>query len=143
MQWSDSPNAGFTVGTPWIKVNPNYKEINVADQEGREGSVLEFYKEMIRLRKDPEYGNTVVYGEMIPAYEGEKRLFAFYRKDEDHTLLVASNYQNEERTIPMEFDSKKILVNNYPEDNIEKRVLKVKDGWLLTLRPYQFIVAEL
>ena len=43
----------------------------------------------------------------------------------------------------MEFDSKKILVNNYPEDNIEKRVLKVKDGWLLTLKPYQFIVAEL
>ena len=143
MQWDDTEHAGFTDGTPWLKENPNYKEINVADQEGREGSVLEFYKKMICLRKDSRYGNTVVYGEMIPAYEGEKRLFAFCRKDEDHTLLVVANYQNEDRTIPMEFDSKKILVNNYPEDNIEKRVLKVKDGWLLTLRPYQFIVAEL
>ncbi|MGN0405518.1 MAG: alpha-glucosidase [Bariatricus sp.] len=143
MQWDDSEHAGFTDGTPWLKENPNYKEINVADQEGREGSVLEFYKEMIRFRKDPEYGNTVVYGEMIPVYEDEKRLFAFYRKDEDHTLLVAANYQNEERTIPMEFEVKNILVNNYPENSIEKRILKVKEGRLLAMRPYQFIVAEL
>ena len=52
MQWDDSPNAGFTEGEPWIMVNPNYGEINAADQIGREDSVFSFYKELVKLRKE-------------------------------------------------------------------------------------------
>ena len=62
MQWSDESNAGFTTGTPWLKVNPNYQSINAAAQMGEEDSVYTFYKKLIALRKSPVYQETIVYG---------------------------------------------------------------------------------
>ena len=63
MQWSDEEHAGFTTGEPWLKENPNYTQINVQEQLGREDSVLSFYKKLIALRKDPAYKDTFVYGD--------------------------------------------------------------------------------
>ena len=60
MQWDDTPNGGFTEGTPWIRVNPNYREINARDQLARKDSVFHYYQQLIRLRKTHEI---VVYGE--------------------------------------------------------------------------------
>ena len=92
VQWNDSANAGFTSGNPWLPLNPNYKEINVASQENDPDSLLSFYKELIALRKNPEYKETIVYGELIPYLEEQHNLMSYYRKG-DNTLLVLGNFQ--------------------------------------------------
>ena len=66
VQWDSSPNAGFTTGIPWLMVNPNYREINVKAQEQDKNSLLSFYKQMISLRKNKDYKETLVYGDVIP-----------------------------------------------------------------------------
>ena len=138
MQWSDEANAGFTTGKPWLKVNPNYTSINAADQFEDPDSVRSFYKELIALRKDPDYKETVVYGELKPYLEEQHNLMAYYRKGEQ-TLLVIGNYQMEEQTVelPSEYHSeyKKILLNNYPE--------LVQEGTTLILHGYQVVVLEM
>ena len=138
MQWSGEANAGFTTGKPWLKVNPNYTSINAADQLEDPDSVRSFYKELIALRKDPDYKETVVYGELKPYLEEQHNLMAYYRKGEQ-TLLVIGNYQMEEQTVelPSEYHSeyKKILLNNYPE--------LVQEGTTLILHGYQVVVLEM
>ena len=138
MQWSGEANAGFTTGKPWLKVNPNYTSINAADQLEDPDSVRSFYKELIALRKDPDYKETVVYGELKPYLEEQHNLMAYYRKGEQ-TLLVIGNYQMEEQTVelPSEYHSeyKKILLNNYPE--------LVQEGTTLILHGYQAVVLEM
>ncbi|MCI9025490.1 MAG: alpha-glucosidase [Dorea sp.] len=138
MQWSGEANAGFTTGKPWLKVNPNYTSINAADQLDDPDSVRSFYKELIALRKDPDYKETVVYGELKPYLEEQHNLMAYYRKGEQ-TLLVIGNYQMEEQTVelPSEYHSeyKKILLNNYPE--------LVQEGTTLILHGYQAVVLEM
>ncbi len=138
MQWSGEANAGFTTGKPWLKVNPNYTSINAADQLEDPDSVRSFYKELIALRKDPDYKETVVYGELKPYLEEQHNLMAYYRKGEQ-TLLVIGNYQMEEQTVelPSEYHSeyKKILLNNYPE--------LVQEGTALILHGYQAVVLEM
>lgn len=138
MQWSGEANAGFTTGKPWLKVNPNYTSINAADQLEDPDSVRSFYKELIALRKDPDYKETVVYGELKPYLEEQHNLMAYYRKGEQ-TLLVIGNYQMEEQTVelPSEYHSeyKKILLNNYPE--------LVQEGTALILHGYQAVILEM
>lgn len=134
MQWSEEANAGFTTGTPWLKVNPNYKEINAAEQMSRENSVFHFYKEMIRLRKSEEHKECIVYGKQIPVFEGMDNLMAFYRKGEEKTLLVIANYQKEEREIEILDEVKAVVINNYDEvQTLGRKVI---------LKGYQFIVLD-
>lgn len=111
MQWDESENAGFTNGNPWLPVNPNYTRINVALQEHDPDSVLSYYKKLIALRKNPEYKETIVYGELIPFMEEEDRLMAFYRKGEK-TILVLGNYRKEEREIELPSEVKKVILSN-------------------------------
>ena len=73
MQWSDGENAGFTTGTPWLPVNPNYTEINVKEQEGRPDSVLNHYRKLTALKKSPEYKEAFTYGRFIPDHEDQGR----------------------------------------------------------------------
>lgn len=87
MQWSADKNAGFTTGEPWLMVNPNYTEINAAEQESREDSVLNFYRKTLKIRK--EYIDTVRDGEFIPVDENNREIMAYVRKTDDKTLLVA------------------------------------------------------
>ena len=127
MQWNASPYAGFSTARPWLDVNPNYTEINAAAQEQDENSLLRFYKKLTALRKDPEYGNTVVYGEFIPYLREQRNLMGYYRKYE-HTLLVLGNMQTECQNIPLPGVCKKVLLNNYQglSTNGEKITL---EGW--------------
>ena len=134
VQWNDSANAGFTSGNPWLPLNPNYKEINVASQENDPDSLLSFYKELIALRKNPEYKETVVYGELIPYLEDQHNLMAYYRKG-DKTLLVLGNFQKEPQTVKLPSACHKVLLNNYPELNINDDSVILDD--------YQAIVIEL
>ena len=114
MQWNASANAGFTTGTPWLKVNPNYTSINAAAQINDPDSVWSFYQKMIALRKDPAYKETIVYGALEPAWEDRHNLMAYYRKG-DRTLLVVGNYQKEEQFLTLDTPCPKVLLNNYPD----------------------------
>ena len=134
MQWSDGKNAGFTTGTPWLRVNPNYTAINVEKEAQNPDSVLNFYKKLIALRKDPEYKETVVYGALEPFMEERHNLMAYYRKW-DKTLLVVGNYQWDEQEIELPGACKKVLINNYPD--------VVIDGNKIKLHGYQVLVLEL
>ena len=134
MQWSDGENTGFTEGTPWLKVNPNYTSINVENQMEDLYSVRSFYKELIALRKKPEYKETVVYGALKPYLEDTHNLMAYYRKG-DKTLLVIGNYQREEQTVNLPSGYKKVLLNNYP--NLSS------DGTALKLSGYQVVILEM
>lgn len=134
MQWNAGDMAGFTTGRPWLKVNSNYRNINVEDELRDEGSLLSFYKELIKIRKHPLYEDTIVYGELIPYRQEEKNLMAFYRKSDTQSLLILINFQREERTemIPKQA---KVILSNFSDSNCtEKTVL---------LRGYEAMVLEL
>ena len=111
VQWDSSKNAGFTTGTPWLPVNPNYIKINVAEQEKDPESVLSYYKKLTALRKNPEYKETIVYGDFVPFMADEDRLMAFYRKGEK-TLLILGNYRKEERELELPAPVKKLVLSN-------------------------------
>lgn len=134
MQWSDEANAGFTTGKPWLKVNPNYTRINVKSQMDDPDSVRSFYRDLIALRKNPEYKETVVYGALEPYLEDRHNLMAYYRRG-DRTLLVIGNYQKEAQTVELPSGYQKILLNNYPELTAEGNNLK--------LSGYQVVILEM
>ncbi len=134
MQWSAQENAGFTTGKPWLKVNPNYTSINVESQMDDPDSVRSFYRELIALRKNPEYKETVVYGALKPYLEDRHNLMAYYRKG-DRTLLVIGNYQKEEQTVELPSSYQKVLLNNYPE--------LITEGNSVRLSGYQAVILEM
>ena len=112
-QWNDSPNAGFTDGTPWLPVNPNYQSINAQAQIGNPDSVFSFYQKLISLRKDPAYAETIIYGVLEPYMADTKGLMAFYRRGEAQTLLVLANFQKEEQAVSLPAPYKNVICNNY------------------------------
>jgi len=132
VQWDSSKNAGFTTGTPWLPLNPNYKKINVAEQEKDPESVLSYYKKLTALRKNPEYKETVVYGDFVPFMADEDRLMAFYRKGEK-TLLILGNYRKEERELELPAPVKKLVLSN-----AEPRIT----GRKITLSGYEATILE-
>ena len=93
MQWDDSENAGFTTGEPWIKVNPNYKEINAKAALNDPDSVFYYYQKLITLRR--EYP-IVVYGTFSPLLLESDKIYAYERKLDDEILVVACNWTAEE-----------------------------------------------
>lgn len=134
MQWTDGANAGFTTGTPWLKVNPNYRSINAAAQVGDADSIYSFYKKMIALRKDPVYKETIVYGTLEPVWAERHNLMAYYRKGE-RTLLVVGNYQRESQEIELPVMYQNVLLNNYKDI--------VEDRGTIRLQGYQVLVLEM
>lgn len=120
MQWDDSENAGFTEGTPWIMVNPNYKEINAKEQLARPDSVFHFYQKLIRLRKEREI---IPYGEYELLLPEDPDLYVYTRALGEHKLLVICNFRKEEKefTLPEGFDPGmgEILIGNYPDRELQ------------------------
>lgn len=121
MQWDDTENAGFTTGTPWIKVNPNYKTINAKSQTSDENSIFTYYKNLIAFRK--EYP-VFVDGDFEMLLEENEHLFAYKRTTEDAKLYVFCNFYGETETCDMleEMKDKKLLISNYAER--ENNILK-------------------
>ena len=132
VQWDSGKNAGFTTGTPWLPLNPNYKKINVAEQEKDPESVLSYYKKLTALRKNPEYKETMVYGDFVPFMADEDRLMAFYRKG-GKTLLILGNYRKEERELELPAPVKKLVLSN-----AEPRIT----GRKITLSGYEATILE-
>ena len=119
MQWTSEENAGFTKGTAWLKINPDYKEINVEDQENNPDSVLNYYRKLIALRKSDEFKNVFTYGEFIPEYEEMDHIQAFYRKDAAKWILVAANFGTDAAGIELKGDVKKVLLSNQKDETVD------------------------
>lgn len=130
MQWDDSENAGFTTGTPWILVNPNYTKINAKAELADENSVFHYYKKLIALRK--EY-DIIPYGEYQLLMPEDEELYVYTRAYEGRKLLVVCSFTDKERTcdIPEEFADGTCLISNYEHENCKGAV---------TLRPYEAFV---
>ncbi len=128
MQWNGSEHAGFTSGTPWFPVNPNYPEINAAAQVDDPDSLWNFYRALIALRKDPKYRETLVYGDTVP-YCPEIRNFVAYRRSGKPSVLVAANYSDAPLAAPI--PAGKVLLSNYPDFHPE-----------VPLRPWELVILE-
>lgn len=127
MQWDASENAGFTNGTPWLKVNPNYKAINVEKELNDENSILNFYKKMIKFKKSHEIAT---YGDFKLIYPEDENVFAYARTLNDELLYVIGNLTSNPVKVSdsqIEFDSSDIVLNNYDiESHRRQKTLDLK-----------------
>lgn len=132
MQWDDSENGGFTTGTPWINVNPNYREIHAKEEMGRADSVFRYYQKLIALRKQYEI---VVYGSYQLLLPESEEIYAYTRSLNDQILLVVCNFTDKETdyTFPEELSERKgqVLLSNYEFG---------ESGEYRKLRPYEAFV---
>lgn len=113
MQWDNSNNAGFTDGKPWLKVNPNYKDINVEAQLKDNNSILRYYQKLIALRKSEKYGDIFTYGKVIPVFQENEELFAYYRSLNDRSILVIANFGDKDNTFNLDDNGGEIILSNY------------------------------
>ena len=122
MQWDDSANAGFTTGTPWIKVNDNYDKINAKSQVDDPDSIFSCYKKLVQLRKDyPVF----VDGKFTLLLEDDENIFAYSRKNEEKTMIVVCNFFDKEIPMPIakECEGMEVLISNY-KDTSDMSVLR-------------------
>lgn len=121
-QWDDTENAGFTSGTPWIMVNPNYKEINAMEQLEREDSVFNYYKKLIRLRKE---NPVIVYGNYDLIFPESEEIFAYTRTLDREKLLVLCNYSDTEQHVerPELFAESRCMISNCDVQTQENTVI--------------------
>ena len=135
MQWSAEPGLGFSDGPAWlISPKPNVA-INVEDQEKDPDSILNYYRKLTALYRHPLYGNTIRFGDMIPAYRDRENIIAFERRG-DKRLLVISNFQNRQATLELPAPIKTVVLNNTAG-------LFHEGDQVLELTPYQTVVLEL
>jgi len=130
-QWDSSSNAGFTSGTPWIKVNPNYKTLNKAAQEKDQNSCLNYFRKMIALRKKYD---VLVYGKYTLLDKSNPDVYAYTRELDGKKLLVLLNFKSVPASVSIGIDlsKAKVLINNYST---------VSNG--STLKPFEAIIFEL
>ena len=119
MQWTSGENTGFTKGTAWLKINPDYKEINVEDQENNPDSVLNYYRKLVALRKSDEFKNVFTYGEFIPEYEEMDDILAFYRTDAATSILVVANFGTDAASIELKGNVKRVLMSNQKNETVD------------------------
>lgn len=123
MQWSDTENAGFTTGTPWLKVNEKYHAINVAAQEKDPDSVLQYYRKLIALRKSEAYRELFTYGEFTQVYDEMDHIMAYTRILDEKKVLVAANFGETEVVLPVQQPVKQVLLFNQPVDVEADRIV--------------------
>lgn len=138
MQWDGSPHAGFTKGTPWLRVNPNYKDIHVQKDLASRDSIYHFYQQLISLRKA---NPVMVYGDYRDWSEGHPKVYAYTRSYEGTVWLVVQNHSAEFFRYPFagmpNLTAYKVLLSNY-----EDAALALK-GDYVSLRPYEAVLCWL
>lgn len=134
MQWNKEKNAGFSnANKMWLKVNPNYKILNAADQETKPESVLNYYRQLIKLRKDSPYKDVIIYGEFLPVKYENDNLLIYERKLEDKVILVVLNVSETEEEYYIDTQFKKSILGNYEKTSI-------RENNRIILRPFECIV---
>ncbi len=136
-QWNTTLNAGFTSGTPWLKVNPNYTTVNVNAEEKDPNSVLNYFKKMVKLRKTTP---TLVYGKYQLLDKNNQKVYAYTREGEGKKLLILLNFSatNSQTNIGLNIAKAKVLLSNYKD-------ILAQDGGKtsIELRPYEAVVYDL
>ena len=135
MQWNNRKEAGFTNGTPWIKVSDNYNNINVEAEKSNENSILNYYKALIELRKN---NKIISEGKFIPILEEDSKILAYIRELNGKRILVACNFYGEKTVVVLNDINKKnyiTLLSNSDEN-------KLQEG-KISLEPYGAIVLEM
>ena len=131
VQWDDTENAGFTTGTPWIMVNPNYKKINAKEQMSRADSVFHYYQKLISLRHEKDI---IVYGDYELLLPEDPAVYAYTRSLGEEKLLILCNFSREEQKVDLPASCKEenpeVLIANYKDPSLERE----------TLRPYEAVV---
>lgn len=134
VQWNASEHAGFTTGTPWIAVNPNYKEVNVEQAVADPDSIFHYYKKLIKLRKENE---VIVYGAYDVLLDDHEQIYAYTRTLKKEKLLVILNFTDHrpEFKLPEDMICRdiEVLISNYEQPE-EPDVTSIK------LRPYEAVV---
>jgi oligo-1,6-glucosidase len=137
VQWNDNTNAGFSTGTPWIKVNSNYSEINVQRARTDPNSIFHYYRKLIQLRREHPI---IVYGSYDLLCEAHEQIYAYTRTLKNERLLVMLNFSADMPVFALpthiHFSGQELLISNYPVDPEE-------EIRLLTLRPYEARVYRL
>ena len=133
MQWDGSANAGFTTGTPWIMVNPNYTEINAKTEMEDPDSFFRYYQKIIGLRKKEK---VMVYGTYQLLDPDNEKLYVYTRTLDNEKLLVICNFTEEEETysVPEEFSKGEVLISSYHREKAEKEIM---------LKPYEALVLKI
>jgi oligo-1,6-glucosidase len=132
MQWDASKNAGFTTGSPWLKVNPNYLDINVAAAKQEKEGVWAWYQSLISLRKEAK---TFVYGRYESVFEESESIFAYRRTDEQGDYFVMVNLSDDEITVE--------LPDSISSESWQKVMNNAEnDDWMNLLSPWQAIIVE-
>lgn len=126
IQWTAGENAGFTTGTPWMPVNPNYTEINAEAALADPNSIFHYYKKLIQLRKTYDVFRNGAFTLLCPE---DEKIFAYTRDTEEEHILVVCNFTDETLTydVPSNFWGTEMLINNYVEDSHK-------------LRPYESVI---
>lgn len=130
MQWDDSENAGFTTGTPWMKVNPNYKNINVKQALADKNSLFYYYQQLIQIRKQER---VIQVGTFELLEEDHPQLFMYRRHHANEHLLVICNFVGEEVNVTIEDHDYEMLISNYEDVTINPE---------MTLRPFEAIALK-
>ena len=130
-QWDSTANAGFTTGTPWIKVNPDYTSVNAAVQEKDPNSILNYFRKIVQLRKD---NLVLVYGKYTLLDKDNPAVYAYMREGYGKKMLILLNFKDHAAlaNTGIDLSHARILLGNYPDPS--------KDG---NLRPYEAVVYEL
>lgn len=135
MQWAREPGLGFSDGPAWLISPKPDQSINVEDQEKDPDSILNYYRRLTALYRHPLYGNTIRFGEMIPAYRDRENIIAFERRG-DKRLLIVSNFQNRSASLDLPAPIKTVVLNNTAG-------MFQEGEQILELAPYQTVVLEL
>ncbi|MEK4450469.1 glycoside hydrolase family 13 protein [Paenibacillus sp. FSL L8-0506] len=134
MQWDDSANAGFTEGEPWLKVNPNYKEINVEQALADSDSIFYYYQRLLALRKK---NPIMAYGEyklLLPEHED---IYAYTRTLDDEKWLVLLNFNEVPQTVDLSAELSKateLIIGNYPDDAPTRELLRPYEARVYRLK---------
>lgn len=131
MQWDNDINSGFTTGTPWLKVNPNYNEINVKNQEQDPTSILNYFRKTVQLRKN---NPVLVYGIYSLLDKENPDVFAYLRELDGKRVLVLLNFTDKNTSYNIKLGKNKVLLNNYNDTT------EIKKN---TLRPYESVVVAI
>ncbi|MDZ5471467.1 alpha-glucosidase [Bacillus sp. 31A1R] len=132
MQWDNSENAGFSVGKPWIKVNPNYVDINVEADLNSHDSIFKYYKKLIALRKEHD---VMVYGDYEDLLEHDDKLYVYSRTLNDITWIIMLNHSDDEVELRLNdmYAQKEntLIITNYADVNEEESLVQIR------LRPHE------
>ena len=137
MQWDSSSNSGFSKSNPWIKINPNYRDINVENQLNDKDSILNFYKKMIKIRKENE---ALIYGEYKLILEDDENIYSYIREFENEKFIIITNLTD--KKVEFNYDKEvlkyeNLLISNYnikAHEDINKILLNPYEARLYKLK---------